>query len=388
MTDNPFPFLNDDWMKLQENYWKAWTDLDAFKPGFGMPNLSARDPWNLALDQWWRAVSPTVPTTVQDFFDHLVEQGKGFFTLSENLVTTLTEMSNSAGSLGEWRHLLETSFEDMKTAVGTVTPNGHETLGQMLSFWELPMDNWQRTASVMSGLPGDFLQPYKSLTLHQQAAPVREHLNKFLSVPGVGYSREHQEQHQKFFQLLLDYQTAFEAYGAEYAKIAAASVEHFRGKLMRVLERQETIDTLQGLFDLWVDACEEAYAERVFSDEYAKVHGRLVNNLMAVKKQGQALVDETLGMLNVPTKEDVATMQEGFQELRRELRAVKSQLGEARRKSTPAASVAARPKAPARPVTRKKVAAAPKAAKKIAKKSVRSRAAKPTSTRQKREGKV
>ncbi len=204
MTDTSFPFLNDEWMRLQERYWKAWTDLDAFNPGFGMPNASAVQPWNQALDQWWRAVSPTVPTTTQDFFGHLVEQGKGFFKLSENLVTTITEMSKNAGSLEDWRHLLDKSLADLKTAVGTVTPDGQETLGQMMSFWELPMDNWQRTASVMSGMPGDVLQPFKSLTLHQQMVPMREHMNKFLSVPGVGYSREHQEQYQKFHQLLLD----------------------------------------------------------------------------------------------------------------------------------------------------------------------------------------
>ncbi len=386
MTDTSFPFQNDEWMRLQERYWKAWTDLDAFNPGFGMPNASAVQPWNQALDQWWRAVSPTVPTTTQDFFNHLVEQGKGFFKLSENLVTTITEMSKNAGSLEDWRHLLDKSLADLKTAVGTVTPDGQETLGQMMSFWELPMDNWQRTASVMSGMPGDVLQPFKSLTLHQQMVPMREHMNKFLSVPGVGYSREHQEQYQKFHQLLLDYQTALETYGAEYGKIGIASVEHFQGKLMEVLERQEAIDTLQALFDLWVDACEEAYAERVFSEEYARVHGQLVNSLMAVKKQGQALVDETLGMFNVPTKEDISTMQEGFQDLRRELRALRSQLADRRRGSTPAAASAVRSKAAAGPARGKKAVSAPGAARNVAKKTPGSRAAKATSSRRKGEG--
>ncbi len=155
---------------------------------------------------------------------------------------------------------------------------------------------------------------------------------------------------------------------------------------MEVLERQEAIDTLQALFDLWVDACEEAYAERVFSEEYARVHGQLVNSLMAVKKQGQALVDETLGMFNVPTKEDISTMQEGFQDLRRELRALRSQLADRRRGSTPAAASAVRSKAAAGPARGKKAVSAPGAARNVAKKTPGSRAAKATSSRRKGEG--
>ena len=355
MTDNSFPFLNNDWLKLQERYWQAWSDMNRFTSGTGAARTSSSRPWNQAIDQWWEAVSPKVSNPAQDFIGHLVGQGKSFFSLSENLLSSFTQASKVPG--GDWQRLLDKAFTDMKTAVGATVPNGQESLGEMLAFWELPMDTWQRTMSVMSGVPGDLMQPLKSLTSHQQLTPVRDQLNKFLSVPGVGYAREHQEQQQKLMQMLLDYQAAYEAYEAEYAKIAESSVERFQSKVMEAIERKESVDTLQGLFNLWVDACEEAYADRVFSEEYARVHGRLVNTLMAVKKQGQAIIDEALSMLNIPTREDMTSVQERYQGMRRELREMRERMDRLEQQRQASATPAHRP-VPAPRVRKKAVSSA------------------------------
>ncbi len=386
MADYTPPFLNDEWLQLQERYWKAWADLSGFPSGGGGPYAAPNaNPWNQALDQWWQAVSPALPTAPKDFMDHLVEQGKGFFRLSENLLKSLMETSKVAGSTEEWQRLFQKMFEDMRTAAGASTPQGRDTLSQMLAFWELPMDNWQRTMSVMSGMPGDFMQPFKSLTLHQQAGPVREQLNRFLSVPGVGYAREHQEQYQKFGQLFVDYQASLEAYGEEYAKMAASSVQHFQDAVMATVERKESVDSMQGLYNLWVDACEEAYAERAFSEDYAKAHGRLVNSLMALKKQGQALVDEMLGMLNMPTREDLCTLQEGLQAMRREVRRLEARIGRSdRAAAAPPPGTTPSAHAPAAASTRKKAAPARGRAKKVVKKA-RAKTAKQTESIQRNQ---
>jgi class III poly(R)-hydroxyalkanoic acid synthase PhaE subunit len=197
------------------------------------------------------------------------------------------------------------------------------------------------------------MQPLKSLTSQQQQIPVREQLNKFLSIPGVGYSREHQEQYQKLMQLYMDYQTAFEVYSAEFAKIGGASVERFQSKVMEAVGSDQPIDSMRSLFNLWVDACEEAYADQVSSDEYAKVYGRLVNSLMAFKKQGQALADETLGLMSMPTREDISTLQQRYQTMRRELRDIHARMDQLERQ--PPVAVA---RTSASPAPRKKTVGA------------------------------
>lgn len=364
MTDNAFPFLSSDWLKVQERYWQAWNDMTRFTSGASGARAAASQPWSQAMDQWWTAVSPALSSPVQNFFGHLVDQGKSFFGLSENLFSGILDASKAATSGADWQRLLEKSFADLKTAAGATLPDSGSSLGKMLAFWELPMDTWERTMSVMSGVPGDFMQPLKTLTSQQQA-PVREQLNKFLSVPGVGYAREHQSQYQKLMQLYMDYQTAFDVYSAEYTKIGNASVERFQSKVTEAIGSDKPIDSMQSLFNLWVDACEEAYADQVSSDEYAKVYGRLVNSLMAFKKQGQALADETLGLLSIPTREDITTLQQRYQMMRRELRDIHERIDQLEQQPPAHPAASAAPAAP-----RRKTAGTTPRKKAVAKKTV------------------
>ncbi len=88
------------------------------------------------------------------------------------------------------------------------------------------------------------------------------------------------------------------------------------------------VDSARGLYDLWVGCCEEVYAEQVMTPEYARIHGRLVNALMALKQRLSIMVDETLGALNMPTRSEVRTLQDRLQETRRENKALRRDLEE------------------------------------------------------------
>jgi len=365
MAENTVPFVSEDWAGLQEAYWKAWADMARLGPG--TQGHAAPPPWGDMLDQWWRLASPQAPNPVRDFYGHLIEQGKAYFRLTENL---LGMFSQSGEDLSKWRGSVDAAFTDMKRQLGGTDGEGRNALHQMLAaFWELPMDTWQRTAAVMSGAPGDFMAPLKEAVGGPLDA-VREEMHRFLAAPGLGYTREHQEQYQTLSRLELAYQAAMEAYAASHAHIAKRSVERFEGAVKARAEKGEPLDTLQAVYDLWVDGCEEAYAEHVFTDEYAKVHGRLVNSLMALKKHSRAMVDETLGMLNMPTRKETTTLQARFQELRRDLRAMQASQG-----VTEEAGKPVEPTAPTRRAAAKKTAAPRRTASKQASPPAKARAA-------------
>jgi hypothetical protein len=65
------------------------------------------------------------------------------------------------------------------------------------------------------------------------------------------------------------------------------------------------------------------------TDEYAAIYGRLVNALMALKHHSQNLVDEAVGAANLPTRRGMTTLQCRQQEVRRQIVALRSELGEA-----------------------------------------------------------
>jgi hypothetical protein len=134
------------------------------------------------------------------------------------------------------------------------------------------------------------------------------------------------------------------------------------------------------LFDLWIDAAEEAYAEVALSEEFRHAWGALVNAQMRLRAGVQKEVEAASGLFGVPTRTEMDAAHRKIAELERELRRMRSQAGDAggseprsgpdktgrapqSGKASPAPAAARPAKEPAgRPATRKPVAkAAPKA---------------------------
>lgn len=352
MADDPLTDWTTNWLQAQHRYWDAWQQLSKL----GTPQPEARkDPWSEALEQWWKAVSPAAPDPVQGFYDQLVEQGKQFIKTSETLRRSL--MPDGGVPPKEWAGTVESSLNALRDLFAQGArgkdKDSREALHQMFSFWELPVDTWQRCASVLCGFPGDALGAFKpGSDLGDGTEMFQEHVERFLSAPGLGYTREHQEQHQTFMRALMAYQAALQEYNEQFTKIAMNSVDRFRETLL-AKGGDDAITTLRGLYDLWVDVCEEAYAEQVFTEEYSAAHGKLVNALMAVKLQGRTMVDEAVGTFGLPTRREVDSIEKRLQQLRRDLHAMQPA-------AAPAAPPSSPPRAEAPPARRS--AAAPKRA--------------------------
>ncbi|WP_018231568.1 class III poly(R)-hydroxyalkanoic acid synthase subunit PhaE [Thioalkalivibrio thiocyanodenitrificans] len=345
------PFNPDAWMEAQRKYWDAWLDLsrasmDAAPSSGGQAHGSA-NPWSGALDQWWKSVAPAVTPDARDFYGRMMDLGRGYFGMAEGL---MRQDGGEAGTeaLRSWLD----QCADALRKVGTGAGAKDDSTRDFMAFWQLPMDTWQRVASSFTPLPGDML---KALRPEGAAAfGPGEHLERFLSLPGVGYTRESQEQYQSLSRRILEYQRAWQAYETGLARVALESVDRFRARLDDAARREQPITSMRELFNEWVDVCEEVYGEYAMSDNYARTYGDMVNALMAVKQEGSRLVDETLEGLNMPTRREISTLHERFQESRREIRNLRREIEElkaagngADRQSEPA-STSARKAAPKR----------------------------------------
>ena len=110
-----------------------------------------------------------------------------------------------------------------------------------------------------------------------------------LGLPAFGFTREHQERLQAQAQAALRWQEALAAYNALMAKTSQDAYGRFESKLAEREEPGRQIDSVRGLFDLWVDAAEEAYAETALSPDYRKAYGELVNAQMQLRAATQAI---------------------------------------------------------------------------------------------------
>lgn len=295
-----------DWLEIQRKYWEGWTELSRKAMGAQVP---AKSPWEQAVDQWWQTMLPAAPDFSRGFVDRLLEQGKSFFQLTEELGRALQQQPGGA----DWQKATETTLKAMERAFGAGGAQS-DAFSRIMAFWEMPLDNWQRMVSSLSLTPGDSLR----------SMPHREQLDRFLSAPGLGYTRETQAQWQKLGRLALDYQSALQDYVRFFSNLGLRSVQCLREHLDKLSESDKTIESARELYDMWVSTCEESYADEVLSEQYSRVHGRLVNALMAYKKHEAELVDEMLAALNMPTQAEIRTLHERLQQMRRETKALRA----------------------------------------------------------------
>jgi hypothetical protein len=116
-------------------------------------------------------------------------------------------------------------------------------------------------------------------------------------------------------------------------KCAQRAFEVFEAKLAACEEPGRQISSARGLFDLWIDAAEQAYAEIALSQEFREACGALTNAQMRLRAGVQREVELMCAQFGMPTRTEVDSAHRKIAELERALRRAKAQgtAGDARR---------------------------------------------------------
>lgn len=363
----------ESWMNSQQNYWKSWADMA--QRGMKAPE-APKNPLADGLTQWWQAVAPMAPPAGREVFDKLMDVSKGYYTMAERFMAgAQAKPDGGMEAINAWLDGMQKMWGDWSQMGAALRPDGLFKTDQfkgLNTFMDLPMDTWNRLAANVMPMPGGFGHAFE----HGGAQPMQDQMNKFLSTPAVGYSRESQEQFQVLAQRQMEYLAATQAYQMAFGKLGMESAKGFQAALQERAKEGKPISSLRELYDQWVEMSEANYAEFVMTQEYQTLYGRLVNSLMALKQQTARMVDQTLEAMNMPTHVEITTLQCRQQELRRdnlklhkELKSMQAQL-EAMRQSIlqaqtaePAQAKTAAPKTVAAAVESKPVAAKTAAAK-------------------------
>ena len=276
-------------------------------------NLASNPPWQSSLEDWWRQFSQQSDSPYLQAFENIVDQSRLFFQMAEKL----SNQDVSSG-VSKWQDNLDQIFNSLKQSFDVQDGSQAAQL-----FWQMPLANWQRTVSSLSSLPGD---AFSAAATHGTLDPHAK-LDQFLSTPGLGYAREYQAEYQKLSRLLLDYQKAYQKYSTFFIEINKQSLDCMRDRLLARAEGdEEPITSVRELYDLWVDCSERVYAQNVLTDSYAKMHGEMINALMALKQQGAKMMDDLAGTLNIPTRREMDTMHQRFQSSRRSQKSIQQEV--------------------------------------------------------------
>jgi len=282
-----------DWQAMSRSYWDAWNDatrkaFDSATPGAA----TAQTPWHEGLEQWSRMFSQQ--GSQSEPVERLLNGAKSYFALLQSLAA---KSSGQAGALdaNAWTDALRESFN---------FPGADAAL----------IDN--PLARALREIAGQGAKGFEQMM--ENVAPFTQEARAMFGMPAFGYMREHQEHYQKFAQAMLDYQQQTNRYNMLIARASRRGFEVFEDKLGQRDEPGRQIESVRALYDLWVDAAEEAYAEIALSPEFREVYGALVNSQMRVRKHVQAEVERVAVDLGMPTRSEIDSIGKRLHEVRRE----------------------------------------------------------------------
>ena len=175
---------------------------------------------------------------------------------------------------------------------------------------------------VMRGFGGHGAQGFEQMMQRfaSAAAPILGNAKEMLSLPAFGHLRQHQENAQGIAKAMIEYQEQTARYNRIMLKVSEQGFARFQLKLAEREEPGRQIDSVRGIYDLWIDAAEEAYAEIALSEEFREIYGDLVNAQMRVRGHVQREVERLSNDLGIPTRSEIDSIGERLQALRRAFR--------------------------------------------------------------------
>lgn len=320
-----------DFEALARQYWNAWGDaLRSASPGAGQ---AGTQPWQAVLD-WWSHAAQGSPSGGNDTFERFNAQAGQWFG----------QMQQVAAQFG----------------------GGQASAAEVAAAWKRAMESagGNPFADLMRGMRGPGLQGFEQW--FEQARPYLDGLRgealSWLRTPTFGFVREHQERWQQLALAMADYQQCTQAYDALMQEATRDAFAIFEDKLAEREEPGRQIQSARALFDLWVDAAEDAYAKIALSHGFREVYGKLVDAQMRLRGGVQREVEQVSALFGMPTRTELDGAHRKIVELERQVRRLRDGIGSAQ--TSPAAK---RPSA-RKPAAKKAVANKPAAKKSVAKK--------------------
>jgi class III poly(R)-hydroxyalkanoic acid synthase PhaE subunit len=302
-----------DFESLARQYWSAWGEaLRAGAPGAP----SAVPDWKDAVD-WWSRLAHGGRTEANDAVERFNRQARDWYGQMQQLAAQFAGQGSGAADIAaEWKRALgasgENPFPEMFRAM-----RGNGARG---------LEQWMEDAS-----------PWLDA--------MRREAGGWLGMPAFGLGREHQERLQRLAQAQLELQQHEAAYNALMLKSLQRAYELFESKLAEREEPGRQLKSARELFDLWIDAAEEAYADIALSPEFREVYGALVNAQMRLRAGVQKEVELAGAMLGMPTRTEIDAAHRKIAELERTLRRMRDGQPEP---AKPATKQAAAKKPPAK----------------------------------------
>ncbi|GJM05550.1 MAG: hypothetical protein DHS20C09_15460 [marine bacterium B5-7] len=331
------PFNEFDWSEMQKKYMDA---LMAFKS----TESSMDAVWVNALDDWWRSAKTGMPYESSNIFEKVLDQCRNYYFMSEQFTSLLDGMNRSKSNKDQIADFINKKFKEIESAFSS---------GKNTFNWNGFQDNFERPIDFMKSTFSNSTFDYDEIFdgLNPDLGKLREQV---LSIPGLGYSREAQDKSKRAIKLWADYQENYQEYQSVMLRLNQEALELMRKKIISMQTESESINSMRQIYDLWVESNEKVYGDYVYTREYAELNGRLVNSMMAFKKQSHEITEDALSAMHMPTTKSMDELERRHYELRKQVNEMRVEINNLKKQLQQKNSKTVAVKKESKPVAKRK----------------------------------
>ena len=296
---------------------------DAMRAFGGQPQ-APQDPWQAAFDTWSRMARVGRRDDAADMVERFSMQARQWLGMMQQVAGQFAGRDAApADIVGAW-----------KQAMGGQGGNPFAALFDgMAGRGQAGFEQWYAQAAPMfNTMLGGLLM-----------GGLRQEGLGLLRMPAFGMNREHQERLQALAAAQIELQEKNDAYNQLMLGIGQDAFVRFERKLAERSEPGRQLKSARALFDLWIDAAEEAYAEVALSQAFRKRYGELVNAQMKVRAGIQHEVERFCDMFGMPGRTEVDAAHRRIAELERQVRRLRTAAPQAQAKPAPSKPAVQKP---------------------------------------------
>ncbi|WP_157956602.1 poly(R)-hydroxyalkanoic acid synthase subunit PhaE [Dyella sp. C11] len=277
MADQASDFLKD-YQAMAQQSWDAWTR-------YLQQQTASAGPFGAG------AAAFTPAGTSDDLMARSMAALKGYGDWLQGAVS-----SGMGQGPADWQQSLQSLFSTLggqpfAHAFASIDSEAAKSFGQIWQSW------MQANPQGMPGMKFDV-----------------EHMAAF------GYTRERQRLQQALAAAMQDYLEWSGKYQSLIQRANNEGFERLQLKIAELTESSKQVESLKALYDLWVDAAEEAYAKIALSEEFRHAYGEMVNAQGRMRRLQQQQLDAFCRDMGMPTRNEVTSLGKRMHELRREVR--------------------------------------------------------------------
>ncbi|WP_045727579.1 class III poly(R)-hydroxyalkanoic acid synthase subunit PhaE [Xanthomonas sp. GPE 39] len=323
-----------DFEAMARQYWGAWSAmLQHGSTAAAAAPMRESGSWREAIDAWAQWLPSGTSTQAEDAVAKFQQHACAWLGAMQQVAASFAGRDASSAEVADaWKLQVQSQREQcLQWLLGSLR-------GATLDPW------LQQTAQWMQSLQRD-------------SSP-------WLQMPGFGPARNHHARWRALTKAQQEYLAQSQAYLALLHAAIDRAFAVFEEKLRAHEDPGRQLTNARAMFDLWIDAAEEAYAAAALSPQFQQVYADFANAQMRLRALLQRELEQVCEQMGLPTRTELDAAHGRIADLERRLRRLERGAGQGAGTAHPpaaerasAAALSTPPAAPAKRAASKKAPA-------------------------------